>query len=92
LAITTNKIIDEAVETNKIKNKAITTDKIADKAITADKIANNSVKTESIVNGAITEGKLGTTVIKNINGKLAAENPMGTGALSLNRKKDSVIG
>lgn len=57
-AITTDKIIGNAVTEAKILNNAITTNKIADSAVTEAKILNNAVTTNKIANSAITTDKI----------------------------------
>lgn len=57
-AITTAKILNDAIDADKIANNAVTTDAILNDAIDNDKIANNAVNTDQIAADAIVASKI----------------------------------
>lgn len=62
-AVTTGKINDSAVTSIKISANAVTTDKINDNAVTEEKIGSGAVTLEKIANSAITDEKIGSGAV-----------------------------
>ena len=61
--LTATSIANDAITTLKILNEAVTAAKIADDAVTADKILADAVTTVKILNGAITADKLASDAV-----------------------------